>query len=138
MLGLKKCPECGALYGADDKVCTKCGRDLISMTFRGLWKSIPCWLKGGIIGAIPLLLLTPLRGLLKGSAFFMIPYIIIVQIPLIIIPLPRNLSRVLASPGFLPFSSEPTIYGYIFVLLFWILIGKLIGWVIDKIKARKK
>jgi len=137
ILGLKKCPECKALYGADDKFCTKCGRDLISMTFRELWKSIPCWLKGGIIGALPLLLLTPLRSLLKGSAIFMIPYFIITRIPLIIIPLPLNFSRVLASPGCSPLGCEPTIYGYIFVLLFWILIGKLIGWIIDKIKARK-
>jgi len=43
ILGIKKCPECGALYGADDKFCTKCGRDLISMTFEHWWTTFKHW-----------------------------------------------------------------------------------------------
>lgn len=156
ILGIKKCPGCGALYGADDKFCTKCGRDLISMTFgwmtfRHWWKSQPYRLKGGIIGAslLPLswvlvLFINVLSRLLSNenpilrilAPIFLIPAIFILQFPLII-PLLLNL-RTLVTKGCGPFGCEPEILGYIFIVLFWIFIGALIGWIIDKVKARKK
>ena len=156
ILGIKKCPECGALYGADDKFCTKCGRDLISMTlewmtFKHWWKSKPYRLKGGIIGALLLLLswvlvlfINVLSRLLSNenpilrilTPILLIPAIFILQFPLII-PLLLNL-RTLAVKGCGPFGCEPEILGYIFIVLFWIFIGALIGWIIDKIKSRKE
>lgn len=141
ILGIKKCPECRALYGADDKFCTKCGRDLISMTFEWMtfkhwWKSQSYQLKGGIIGALLPLSLIPLMVLVRVSPIFMIPAIFILQFPLII-PLLLNL-KTLVAKGCGPFGCKPTIYGYIFVVLFWILIGVLIGWIIGKVKARKE
>ena len=150
ILGLKKCPECGALYGADDKFCTKCGRDLISMTFKQWWNSKSYWLKGGIIGAS----LLPLSGVLvlfinvfsrllsnENPIFrilmpiLMISSLFILQFPLIILLL-LNL-RTLATKSCGPFGCQPSIYGYIFIVVFWILIGALIGWIFSKVKDKK-
>lgn len=158
ILGIKKCPECGALYGADDKFCTKCGRDLISLTFKQGWMTIKQgWnsksylLKGGIIGALLLplawvlfLLINVFSRLLSNDnpilkilmPILLIPAFFILQFPLII-PLLLNL-RTLATKGCGPLGCSPSIFGYVFIIIFWILIGALIGWIIDKIKSRKE
>jgi len=98
-----------------------------------MWKRLPTWLKGGIIGSITLVLLYP---------FFFISNIFPDSLFL-------NICQAIYFPGLLvayliyptnPFGPTPILWHFFaipFVILQGFIIGALIGWIVGKIKFRK-
>lgn len=116
------------------------------------WKALPYWAKGGSL--LPTILIISFimnnigkfevlddNGILESisTPIWLIGFLIhfLLSIPLVLINELLDLNRILIVPigefGF----PNPTLLGEIILILFWFIIGALIGKIIYKIKLRK-
>ncbi len=102
------------------------------------WKN---WSKGGIIAtlivAIILILtftLATLHSNILASAFILY---LLFELVLVI---PFFITKKINLPLFKlsEFGAEPTFLGFLFTLIFYFLIGAIIGWIYGKIKSKNK
>lgn len=101
------------------------------------WKNLPSWLKGGIIGLIPILIVM-LADFIFTCNFgthseFCGLFTIFASFPLYIITISKY--------GIFPYGDVPTLVVIILPLLslvMYFLVGALIGWIVGKFKSKNK
>ncbi|MDO8740643.1 MAG: hypothetical protein Q7J54_03680 [Candidatus Woesearchaeota archaeon] len=98
------------------------------------WKKLPTWLKGGIIGLI-VYIIVGLNGIIPYND--VLSSIRIIQsVIALVLGLPILLATIFIC--FKWCSLRDVIVIYSVGLLFYILIGMLVGYIIGKIKSKKK
>ena len=109
------------------------------------WKDLPSWLKGGVIFSSIVLIfyLIALVGEnitngFGGLDFIIVPVfllLVLLSAPLIFIFSKLGLFNLFFNSGEM-FGSSPKLLGGIALLIFYFLIGALIGWIVGKIKSK--
>ena len=92
------------------------------------WKSLPYWAKGVICVLGVLLVLIILEGFIVMSIGTVGPFAFFILLPAIL------LSTLLGSETFVALQRIPVLFP--FVIIFWIVVGAVIGWAYGKIKTR--
>ncbi len=87
---------------------------------KNTWNKIPLWLKGGLIG-----FLVGLLPLFEGT--LNMPWLIYLLYPLVLI-----------SDNILGLGGQESLMEFFIAPFFWLLIGMLVGFLVNKYKQRKK